>query len=302
MEHLKKIDDKEKEIILSMKYDSRFKPFLKKMLSEDYSFEDIRRFEKMFNCYLKEGTGLINWDSVIPLEIGTRDIVDYRSLAKVEEEEVKSLKDRIVVVKLNGGIGTGMGCSGPKSIINVKKKESFLKIIVDQIYAINKRYGVSIPLSLFNSAATYDETRASINKMERASDIDISYLQQKLFPRISIEKDSSGGKIPLPVDDSFANEAYYPLGHGDIFPVLKESGVLLSFRDQGKDYLFISNSDNPGAVPDEKILRYLIDNRVDFLMEVALRTENDTKGGTPIRYSDGDSVGMKLLEIAQVPQ
>jgi len=38
-----------------------------------------------------------------------------------------------VVVKLNGGLGTSMGCKGPKSLIGVRNENTFLDLTVQQI-------------------------------------------------------------------------------------------------------------------------------------------------------------------------
>lgn len=41
--------------------------------------------------------------------------------------------DKLVVVKLNGGLGTSMGCKGPKSLISVRNENTFLDLTVQQI-------------------------------------------------------------------------------------------------------------------------------------------------------------------------
>ena len=41
--------------------------------------------------------------------------------------------DKLVVVKLNGGLGTSMGCVGPKSLIPVRNELTFLDLTVQQI-------------------------------------------------------------------------------------------------------------------------------------------------------------------------
>lgn len=41
--------------------------------------------------------------------------------------------NKLVVVKLNGGLGTSMGCSGPKSTIPVRNDLTFLDLTVQQI-------------------------------------------------------------------------------------------------------------------------------------------------------------------------
>jgi len=75
------------------------------------------------------------------------------------------------------------------------------------------------------------------------------------------------------------------------------------FIKDGKEYMFVSNSDNLGAGVDLNILNYLMDPEAEkrapeFLMEVTDKTRADVKGGTLVNY-DGK---LRLLEIAQVPK
>ena len=56
-------------------------------------------------------------------------IIPYESLAKADtNEEIKAMLDKLVVVKLNGGLGTSMGCKGPKSVIPVRSDLTFLDL------------------------------------------------------------------------------------------------------------------------------------------------------------------------------
>lgn len=41
--------------------------------------------------------------------------------------------NKLAVVKLNGGLGTSMGCKGPKSLISVRNENTFLDLTVKQI-------------------------------------------------------------------------------------------------------------------------------------------------------------------------
>ena len=43
------------------------------------------------------------------------------------------LLNKLVVLKLNGGLGTSMGCVGPKSLISVRNESTFLDLTVQQI-------------------------------------------------------------------------------------------------------------------------------------------------------------------------
>src|SRR3954453_3406480 len=46
--------------------------------------------------------------------------------------DARDVMDRAVVIKLNGGLGTSMGMTGPKSLVEVKDGLTFLDIIVRQ--------------------------------------------------------------------------------------------------------------------------------------------------------------------------
>jgi UTP--glucose-1-phosphate uridylyltransferase len=52
----------------------------------------------------------------------------------------------------------------------------------------------------------------------------------------------------LAKDVQESKTAWYPPGHGDLFNALQRSGVLDRLLSEGKQYLFVSNSDNLGAV------------------------------------------------------
>ena len=43
------------------------------------------------------------------------------------------LLNKLAVLKLNGGLGTTMGCVGPKSVIEVREGMTFLDLSVRQI-------------------------------------------------------------------------------------------------------------------------------------------------------------------------
>ena len=49
---------------------------------------------------------------------------------------------------------------------------------------------------------------------------------------------------------------WYPPGHGDVYQSFYNSGLLETFINQGKEYMFISNIDNLGATVDLSILCY----------------------------------------------
>ncbi|CAI9777677.1 unnamed protein product [Fraxinus pennsylvanica] len=219
-------------------------------------------------------------------------VVPYDTLAPVPEDPAvtKKLLDKLVVLKLNGGLGTTMGCTGPKSVIEVRNGLTFLDLIVIQIETLNKKYGCSVPLLLMNSFNTHDDTLKIVEKYTN-SNIEIHTFNQSQYPRLAIDNFT-----PLPCIKDAGKDGWYPPGHGDVFPSLVNSGKLEALLSQGKEYVFVANSDNLGAVVDLKILNHLINNKNEYCMEVTPKTLADVKGGTLISYEGK----VQLLEIAQV--
>ena len=207
---------------------------------------------------------------------------DCETLAKIKmlaKKDNNGLK-KLAVIKLNGGLGTSMGCEGPKSLIRVTKTKRFIDFIVDQQHHYNQAYSIDIPLLMMNSFYTD-------LAMEKEG-VD-SFLQHRI-PRIA-EKDLTPLETKTLAD-------WTPPGHGNIYLVLYESGILDDLLDQGKEILFISNSDNLGATIDEALCEYMLEKKLDFLMEVTPRTLVDKKGGS-VCYKDGI---LQLLERVQVKE
>ena len=94
--------------------------------------------------------------------------------------------NQLVVVKLNGGLGTSMGCSGPKSVIVVRNDLTFLDLAVQQIEYLNKTYDADVPLLLMNSFYTDDETEKIIKKYAGFR-VRILTFNQSTYPRFNKE-------------------------------------------------------------------------------------------------------------------
>jgi UTP--glucose-1-phosphate uridylyltransferase len=199
--------------------------------------------------------------------------------------------DKLVVLKLNGGLGTTMGCTGPKSVIEVREGLTFLDLIVKQIENLNSKYGSNVPLLLMNSFNTHDDTQKIIEKYQNHN-IEIHTFNQSQYPRLVADD-----FLPLPSKGNTGKDGWYPPGHGDVFPSLSNSGKLDALLSQGKEYVFVANSDNLGAIVDLKILNHLVEHKNEYCMEVTPKTLADVKGGTLISYEGR----VQLLEIAQVP-
>ncbi|KAK5724173.1 UTP-glucose-1-phosphate uridylyltransferase [Elasticomyces elasticus] len=258
--------------------------------SEKKRFEtEMDNFFSLFRRYLndKAKSNEIDWNRIAPPK--PEQVVEYNSLANTESVDFLS---KLAVLKLNGGLGTSMGCVGPKSVIEVRDGMSFLDLSVRQIEFLNRTYDVNVPMVLMNSFNT-DKDTANIIKKYEGHNIDIMTFNQSKYPRVL--KDSL---LPAPKSADSQISDWYPPGHGDVFESLYNSGILDKLLDRGIEILFLSNADNLGAVVDLNILQHMVETRAEYIMELTDKTKADVKGGTIIDY-EGQA---RLLEIAQVPK
>lgn len=256
---------------------------------EQKKFEnEMDSFFALFRRYLtdKVSDTALDWDKI--KSPSQEEVVNYASLNDFKSDNLSKL----AVLKLNGGLGTSMGCVGPKSVIEVRDGNTFLDLTVRQIEHLNRNYDTDVPLLLMNSFNT-DADTAKIIKKYQGHRIRVRTFNQSKFPRIF--KDSL---LPVPSDHQDAVENWYPPGHGDLFESLVSSGELDYLLSQGKEVLFVSNGDNLGATVDPRILNHMTETNSEFIMELTDKTRADVKGGTLINY-DGQ---VRLLEIAQVPK
>ena len=205
-----------------------------------------------------------------------------------------ALVDSAVVIKLNGGLGTSMGMTRPKSLIEAKDGLTFLDLIVGQVLALRDRFRARVPLVLMNSFATREDSLAALAAHpEIESDVALDFVQNKV-PKIRADDLQP---VSWPADPSLE---WAPPGHGDLYTALVTSGMLETLREHGYRYAFVSNSDNLGAVLDDRILSWVAREQAPFAMEVARRTQADRKGGhIARRRADGRLV---LRETAQTPE
>ncbi|XP_030208485.1 UTP--glucose-1-phosphate uridylyltransferase isoform X1 [Gadus morhua] len=262
------------------------------------SKKDFEGFRSIFHRFLQRKGPSVEWSKIQrpPEDL----ILSYEKIkAQGRPEGITSSLNKLVVLKLNGGLGTSMGCKGPKSLISVSNDNTFLDLTVQQIEHLNKTFNADVPLVLMNSFNTDEDTKKILQKYTHHR-VKIHTFNQSRYPRINKES-----LLPIASDLGMkgANaDAWYPPGHGDIYASFHNSGLLDTLLAQGKEYVFVSNIDNLGATVDLSILHHLMSQpasrRCEFIMEVTNKTRSDVKGGTLIQYEDH----LRLLEIAQVPK
>jgi UTP--glucose-1-phosphate uridylyltransferase len=257
-----------------------------KMRDEGLPEIAIDTFEH-YEQLLREGdTGTLPEAELEPLD-------DVPSIDDLPEADPSAL-ERAVVLKLNGGLGTSMGMTKAKSLLEVKDGHTFLDVIVRQVLHLRERHGAEIPLVFMNSFATRDDTLAALERYPELEleEIPIDFLQGKV-PKLSAD-----ALEPITWEDDPTLE-WAPPGHGDVYTSLTTSGLLDTLLERDYEYLFVSNSDNLGAVLEPRILTWFAREELPFAAEVVDRTEADRKGGHLARRRDDGR--LVLRESAQVP-
>jgi len=237
--------------------------------------------------------GRLPGDVLEPLE----DLPLLDELPEPSPERAREVLNALAVVKLNGGLGTSMGLSGPKSLLEVKAGNSFLDIIAIQVLALRERYSARLPLVVMNSASTTGPSLEALRRHEglREQEVPLEFLQ--------------GREPKLRADDLMPVEwpanpdlEWCPPGHGDLYTALAATGTLDTLLDAGLRWIFVSNSDNLGALADVRLAAWVADEEVPFAMEAVRGTPADRKGGHLARRSQEPGRGQVVLrETAQVP-
>ncbi len=268
-----------------------FDAFEIKMIAAGMGDAAIRAFRRNYEALLREETGMIPEDSISP----AAGMASFESIASGGQVDA-ALLSQAVVIKLNGGLGTGMGLQGPKSLLAVRDGVNFLDLMVRQILDLRKCSGAPVRLLLMNSFSTSKDTLGHLEKYRADGLADAAEveLMQNQIPKIDA---ATLGPVEWPVDPDLE---WCPPGHGDLYPALVGSGWLDLLLAEGVKYAFVSNSDNLGAILDPAILRHFAESGAPFLMEVTRRTAADRKGGhLAVRNADGR---LLLREVAQCPE
>jgi len=232
-------------------------------------------------------------NTMIP-EAGLSAVTGLDALETLDIAPNPELLSKTVMLKLNGGLGTGMGLDKAKSLLEVSTGNTFLDLIAKQVSAMKTQFGQDVAFMVMNSFATDADTKAALDKYDHIpKGDDLAFVQNKA-PKVT-ESDLTPADWP---EDK--GHEWCPPGHGDLYPAMLGSGTLDKLLSKGFKYMFVSNSDNLGAVMDLKILTYFAQTGAPFMMEVATRTEADKKGGH--LATDNATGGLLLRESAQCPE
>lgn len=265
-----------------------FKGFADKMESDGAPAIVINAFREHFEEYLAGNQAYLTESMIRP--VSPEEVPEMGGLKNYREAGYAAL-NKTAIIKLNGGLGTSMGLEGPKSFLPVREGRTFIDLILSQVKVLREEYEAPLPLLLMNSFWTDEQTRSRLADEQNGDPhIPMTFLQHR-YPRIHKQTLN-------PLDWELTPELEWnPPGHGDIYTSLLTTGLLRKLILNGYRYVFVSNSDNLGAVFDADLLGYMAQEKIPFLMEVCKRTSLDKKGGHLMRMGPDGKLGLR--EVAQ---
>jgi UTP--glucose-1-phosphate uridylyltransferase len=246
----------------------------------------IETFAHYYRLLEHGETGMIPESSIDPLDM------ELLADVEVDDEAALAALRTTAVIKLNGGLGTSMGMDRAKSLLCVRRGLSFLDVIARQVLHLRREHDVPLPLMFMNSFRTSRDTMAALARYVDlpVEGLPLEFLQNR-EPKLRSD-DLTPVSWPREPDLEWC-----PPGHGDLYTALRGTGLLQRMLDQGYERVFVSNSDNLGAVPDARVAGWFAQTGAPFAIEAVRRTPSDKKGGHfARRKSDGRIV---LRETAQ---
>ncbi|CAN5193172.1 UTP--glucose-1-phosphate uridylyltransferase [soil metagenome] len=257
-----------------------------KMAAEAVDPVAIEVFTHYYRLVEAGETGMVAESTIEPL--------DMPALADVEvdDEAARKAIGTTAVVKLNGGLGTSMGLDRAKSLLEVRDGLCFLDVIARQVLALRERYDAVLPLIFMDSFRTSADTLEVLGGYPdlAVEGLPLDFLQNK-EPKL---REDDLAPVKWPADPALE---WCPPGHGDLYTALRGTGLLDQLIQAGYTQVFVSNSDNLGAVPDPRVAGWFAGSGSPFAIEAVRRTPSDRKGGHfATRKADGRIV---LRETAQ---
>lgn len=261
----------------------------KKELGNAVTPAAVMAFMQQYDMLVSGETGMISESTIAPAT-GLKDVSE---LPEPDTSKLAAIIEKTVILKLNGGLGTGMGLDKAKSLLEVMNGKNFLDFTADQIKNQRSEFKTKkLGFVLMNSFSTESDTRKALRKYKDLGAWNKMNMLQNKVPKILVE-----GFGPSTYDKNPSDE-WCPPGHGDLYAALEGSGKLDQLIKEGKEYVFVSNSDNLGATLDLKLLQYFANEDAGFMMECCQRTDADKKGGHLAKKGDG----LLLRELAQCPE
>ncbi|MGQ7889134.1 UTP--glucose-1-phosphate uridylyltransferase [Paenibacillus sp. WC2504] len=183
--------------------------------------------------------------------VSTYDItpIDAYDSEDYSEEERKQLtqtgwdrlrQGKVAALVVAGGQGSRLGHEGPKGTYNIglQSGKSLFQLQAERLLNLSRRAGQFIPWYIMTSPENHQETVRYFHASEYfgyAPD-DIFFFRQNVLPALD-----SLGRVLLSAKDEIGLS---PIGNGDVFASMKQSGALDDLKRRRVEWLFYYNVDN----------------------------------------------------------
>lgn len=244
-----------------------------KMREDQASDELIQAFRRSLEAAIAGASGLIPESTIEPLN-------SVQNVADLPASEGNQGIAETVVVKLNGGLGTTMGITGAKATLGARDQLSFLDFTAHQILAQRSTRGIALPVIFMNSYRTHAATAEVLRGYTDLPTAGLPlFIQQGRVPKLD-------ASTLLPVSAEVEEHEWCPPGHGELLALLEGTGLRERLLEKGYRFLFVSNSDNLGAISDSRIPDWMAEEGIPVVMEVCRRSASDMKGGHVARDAE----------------
>lgn len=200
------------------------------------------------------------------------------------------------VVLVAGGQGSRLGFDHPKGMypIGPISNRTLFQMHIEQIRAVSRRYGVSVPLYLMTSPATHQETVDFLNANDRfgLAEADLQIFCQGTMPAV----DAKTGQLLLATQDTVFES---PDGHGGTLAALDKNGCLADMQKRGIKQLFYFQVDNPLVeICQPEAIGYHILSKSELTTQVVAKQDPMEKVGNVV-IVDGN---MMIIEYSDLPE
>ncbi|GER57810.1 Utp-glucose-1-phosphate uridylyltransferase [Striga asiatica] len=165
-------------------------------------------------------------------------VLPYESLQPSPEDisEIKQLFDKLVILKVNSSLGTKIGFNGPKCAMEISSGVTCLDLLINQIEALNEKYGCNIPLLLVNAENAHE---GILKVLEKHTNKNIHSVTQNHH---LLEHDDNSK--PRSTKERDNQDEMNSINLAGVFLPLMDGGKLDVLVSQGKEYILMLSDDN----------------------------------------------------------
>ncbi|WP_254506870.1 UTP--glucose-1-phosphate uridylyltransferase [Anatilimnocola floriformis] len=222
--------------------------------------------------------------------------VDFSTEAAVQRGEQLLREHKVGMILVAGGLGTRLGCDGPKGMfpIGPLSQRPLFQVLIESLLAVRKKYQTAIPLYVMTSSATDVQTREFLTAHNYFGlpKEDVKFFSQSSMFAV----DDGWNKILLA---SKGELVLAPDGHGGMLRAFEKSGCLADCRERGIDLLFYGQIDNPLLqVCDPLLLGSHMLSRSELTTQVVKKRRPSERVGVLVSADNK----VQMIEYSDLPE